>query len=307
MSTVSCSHPQLFDQHETRDNEKRIRRVVYLNLLVMIIEIIGGTLSGSMALLADGFHMATHAGAMGISAFAYAYARRHAADKRYSFGTGKVSDLAGFTSALILGMIALFVVYESVLRLITPVSIVYGDAIFIAGFGLCVNLASAFMLHKKDHHHHDHAGHHHNHPHDHHADDNNYRSAYLHVIADAVTSVMAIAALLFGWLLGWNFMDPVVGIVGAGVILSWTWSLLQSTTGTLLDRAPTNDMASQIQQIVIQQGAEITDLHLWQIAPGRHAAIVTLAVKDRLSATQVRQWLGELALAHLTIEINQAA
>jgi cation diffusion facilitator family transporter len=274
----------------------------------MLAEITGGCFSGSMALLADGFHLGTHVGALGISAFAYSYARRHARDPRYTFGTGKVSDLAGFASALILGMISLYILFESVTRLLAPVPILYGEAIALAMLGLVVNVASVFILNTaKAGHHHDHDDHHpvdHHHAHHH---DHNFRSAYLHVMADAVTALLAIVALLCGWKLGWAFMDPLVGMIGAGVILSWTFSLLRNTTGVLLDRAPENQLVAQIRDIVAGQGAQVIDLHLWRVAPGAHAAIIAVASTDLLSTDQVRQWFKILSLAHLTVEINQVS
>jgi cation diffusion facilitator family transporter len=213
------------------ENARRTRWVVALTAVMMIGEIIAGYVTGSMALLADGFHMATHAGALTVAAVAYSFAKRHARNPAYSFGTGKVGDLAGFASAMVLGLISLAIGVESVARLFQPITVAFGEATWIAVIGLLVNIASAFLLsgghgHDHGHHHgHDHGrGHHHGHGH---GGDNNLRSAYIHVLADALTSVLAIAALVAGRYLGWVWMDPVMGIVGAIVIARWSWTLMR--------------------------------------------------------------------------------
>jgi cation diffusion facilitator family transporter len=218
MSQGHFAHDYLGAQHD--ENARRTRWVVALTAVMMVGEIVAGYATGSMALLADGFHMATHAGALGVAALAYSYARRHARNPRFSFGTGKVGDLAGFASALILGVFALGIAVESVARLMQPIQVDFGDATLVAVLGLIVNLVSALMLSgggSHHHHHHQDDGHHHHHQ------DNNLRAAYLHVLADALTSVMAIAALVAGRYLGWVWLDPVVGIVGALVIARWSW------------------------------------------------------------------------------------
>ncbi len=300
MSVEHCSQSEFYHGHLFHEHERRTLAVVILTAVMMVAEIAGGLWLGSMALLADGFHMGTHVGALGISAFAYSYARRHAHDPRYSFGTGKVSDLAGFSSAIILAFVAAYVIYESGLRLAAPVPIAYGEAIVIAALGLAVNVASALILQGAHAYHDGEDGHNHAHHHD-----NNFRSAYVHVMADAATSVMALVALFCGWRFGWRWMDPVMGILGAIVILSWARSLMRDTSAVLLDRVPQTATSEKIRHIVTAQGAEITDLHLWRVGPGAHAVIIALTAPQVVSAEQVRGWLKPLGLAHVTIEINQ--
>lgn len=300
MSVDHCSQSHFFHGHALRENERRTLIVVALTAVMMVAEIASGWWFGSMALLADGFHMATHAGALGISAFAYAYARKHAHDPRYSFGTGKVSDLAGFTSAIILALTGLGVVIESFSRLITPQPISYEDAIVVAVIGLLVNVASAKILQAK----HDHHSHDHGHKHHHHNHDNNLRSAYLHVVADALTSVMALVALFCGWFLGWSWMDPVIGIVGALVILIWSYGLLKDTVEVLLDRTPQDDVAQKVRTVLAGRNIGISDLHIWRVAPHAHAAILAINTTHSLTADQVREWLKPLGFAHVTVEVN---
>jgi cation diffusion facilitator family transporter len=228
----ALAHDHVFLGAAHDANARRTLWVVWLTAVMMVGEIAAGYWTGSMALLADGFHMATHAGALAVAAAAYAYARRHAHSAAYSFGTGKVGDLAGFASAMVLGLIALGIGVESVLRLFEPIKVAFGEATIVAVLGLAVNLISAALL--SGGHHHGHAHHHdHHHDPDHHHDhhrghDNNLRSAYMHVLADALTSVLAIAALLAGRYLGWAWMDPAMGIVGAVVIARWSWTLMPS-------------------------------------------------------------------------------
>ena len=271
-----------------------------LTLVMMVAEIAAGYLTGSMALLADGFHMATHAGALGIAAAAYAYARRHAGSARYSFGTGKVGDLGGFASALILGIVALSVGVESAIRLFQPGEVQFDTAILIAVIGLLVNIASALLLghgHSHDHHH--------EHGHEHHHHVNNLRSAYLHVIADALTSLLAIAALLAGRYLGWVWLDPLMGIVGALVIARWSWSLMKVTAGVLLDQTDEH-VADEIRELVEKPGdARITDLHVWRVGPEAHAAIVSVVGKAGVDLASIRQRLLPVhEVRHLTIEVQ---
>ena len=234
MKSFQHQHVFLGSRHD--ENAKRVWAVVGLTAVMMVGEIVGGAVFGSLALVADGWHMSTHAAALTISALAYSYARRHAHDNRFAFGTGKLGDLASFGSAIVLGMIALLIGYESVQRLMNPVSIWYDEAIAIAVLGLFVNLASAWLLrddHGHDHHHPHHGHDNHDHDgldHDHHHDrDLNLRAAYVHVLADALTSVLAIAGLTTAKLAGWTFMDPIVGLVGTGVILSWAYGLLRQS------------------------------------------------------------------------------
>ena len=218
--TSSLTHDHVFLGEGHERNERRVWLVIALTASMMVTEIVAGTMFGSMALVADGWHMATHAAAMLIAALAYLYARRHSADPRFTFGTGKLGDLAGFASAVVLALIALLIGWESLVRLANPVPISFAQAITVAMIGLAVNLASAWLLkddhaHHGHHHHHDHA-HHHNHDHHHGVQDNNLRAAYLHVLADALTSVLAIAGLSAAWAFGLNFMDPLVGLVEIG-------------------------------------------------------------------------------------------
>ncbi len=300
----ALAHDHVFLGAAHDANARRTLWVVWLTAVMMVGEIAAGYWTGSMALLADGFHMATHAGALAVAAAAYAYARRHAHSAAYSFGTGKVGDLAGFASAMVLGLIALGIGVESVLRLFEPIKVAFGEATIVAVLGLAVNLISAALL--SGGHHHGHAHHHdHHHDPDHHHDhhrghDNNLRSAYMHVLADALTSVLAIAALLAGRYLGWAWMDPAMGIVGAVVIARWSWTLMRDTAAVLLDR--TDDaVAAEVRALVEAGGdARITDLHVWRVGPEARAAIVSVVGAD---AEAVRARLAPVhELAHLTVE-----
>jgi cation diffusion facilitator family transporter len=308
-------HDHVFLGAAHDENARRTRWVVMLTAVMMVGEIIAGYVTGSMALLADGFHMATHAGALSVAAGAYSYAKRHAHDRTFSFGTGKVGDLAGFASAMVLGLIALGIGVESVLRLFQPINVVFGQATIIAAVGLAVNIASAFLLsgghghhpkhgHGHDHHGHGHGHHHHDHGHGAHQGDNNLRSAYVHVLADALTSVLAIAALLTGRYLGWVWMDPVMGIVGAVVIARWSWSLMRDTAAVLLDRTDAH-VAEEVRELVEQAGdARIADLHVWRVGPEAHAAIVGVVANPGVSSAAIRDRLKPVhELAHLTVEV----
>lgn len=298
------THDHVFLGNAHDRNARRTLWVVLLTAGMMVVEIVAGVLFNSMALLADGFHMATHAGALGVAAIAYAYAKKHANSRRYSFGTGKVGDLAGFASAMALGLVALGIAVESAQRLLSPQSVAFGEATVIAVAGLLVNLASAWLLGADHHHGHDHGHHHGHHDHahgnDHHHHDNNLRSAYVHVLADALTSVLAIVALLGGRYLGWVWLDPVMGLVGATVIAVWSWSLMRDTASVLLD-AHESHLEEEILELVEGPGdARITDLHVWRVGPGAHAAIV--AVKG-IDGDTVRARLHEVhEIAHLTVE-----
>lgn len=300
------THEHVFLGASHDRNARRTLWVVALTALMMVAEIAAGYWSGSMALLADGFHMATHAGALGIAAIAYAYARKHATSPRYSFGTGKVGDLAGFASALVLGLIALGIAVESIRRLFEPANVAFGEATIVAAVGLVVNLASALLLsgghHGHGHHHHGHGhGDGHDHHDHHHGHDNNLRSAYLHVLADALTSVLAIVALLAGWFLGWTWLDPAMGIVGALVIARWSWGLMRDTSAVLLD-ATDDHVATEVRELVEGPGdTQIADLHVWRVGPEAHAAIVS--VVGTIDTAEVRRRLQPVhELAHLTIE-----
>jgi len=312
LEAVTHDHVFLAASHD--ENARRTRWVVLLTAVMMVGEIIAGYWTGSMALLADGFHMATHAGALSVAAIAYAYARRHARNPAYSFGTGKVGDLAGFASALVLGLIALGISVESVLRLFEPINVAFGEATVIAVIGLIVNIASAALLSGGHHHHHhghghDHHGHeHHGHGHDDHhhhhgASDNNLSAAYMHVLADALTSVLAIAALLAGRYLGWLWLDPVMGIVGGIVIARWSWALMRDTAAVLLDRTD-DHVAEEMRELIETPGdAHITDLHVWRVGPEAHAGIVSVVGREGITCEIIRTRLAPVhELAHLTIE-----
>ncbi|WP_236195127.1 CDF family Co(II)/Ni(II) efflux transporter DmeF [Pseudomonas glycinae] len=298
------SHDHQFLGASHDDNARRTLWVVALTFVMMIGEIAAGYLTGSMALLADGFHMATHAGALGIAAAAYGFARRNANNRRYSFGTGKVGDLAGFASAMVLGLVSLGIAGESIFRLFEPTSVAFGEATLIAVVGLGVNLLSAFLL-AGHHGHHDH-GHSHDHGHHHHSD-NNLRSAYVHVLADALTSVLAIAALLAGRYLGWVWMDPVMGIVGSIVIAKWAWNLMRDSAAVLLDTTD-EPVAEEIRELLeTSDDVRISDLHVWQVGPQARAAIVSVVVAAGVTAEAIRERLAPVhELSHLTIELRNA-
>ncbi|MCQ3002503.1 CDF family Co(II)/Ni(II) efflux transporter DmeF [Pseudomonas syringae] len=302
------AHDHVFLGSSHDENAKRTLWVVALTVVMMVAEIAAGYITGSMALLADGFHMATHAGALGIAAAAYSYAKRHAASAQYSFGTGKVGDLGGFASALILGLVAIGIGVESVVRLFEPTQVAFGTATWIAVVGLIVNIVSALLLSGGHNHHHGHDhGHDHGHTHHAHGQDNNLRSAYVHVLADALTSVLAIAALLAGRYLGWVWLDPVMGIVGALVIARWSWSLIRTTSGVLLDRTDEH-VAQEIRDIIEQSGdTKITDLHVWQVGPEARAAIVSVVGNASVTADMIRARLAPVhEVTHLTVELRSA-
>ncbi|WP_097092471.1 CDF family Co(II)/Ni(II) efflux transporter DmeF [Novosphingobium sp. Chol11] len=287
-------------------NARRTLWVVWLTAATMVVEIAFGWITGSMALLADGFHMATHAGALAVAAAAYSYAKRHARNPRFTFGTGKVGDLSGFASALLLGVTALFILVESVLRFFEPVPVKFGEATLVAVVGLAINLISALLLgHDHSHDHgHGHDGHRHDHQdghaHKHGHEDNNLRAAYVHVLTDALTSVLAIAALLAGRYMGWWWLDPAVGILGAVVIARWAWGLMKDTAAILLDSAEPALM-KRIKTLVEAEGGTIRDLHVWRIGPHAHAAIISLAPGSDAAAVRAR--VRSLPrMEHVTVE-----
>ena len=288
--------------------EKSTRRVLILTAIMMVVEIIGGLKLHSMALFADGWHMGTHVAAFFITVGAYAFARRHAKNSRYSFGTGKVAVLGAFTSAIILGGIALFMVSESVNRLLHPLPIHFNEAIAVACVGLTVNVVSALML--KSHHHHDHGdedGHSHSHGHSHHHD-LNLKSAYVHVIADAFTSVLAIIALTGGKFFGWNWLDPMMGIIGSCVIAQWAYSLIQDTKIILLDEEPEDsDLNAEIHKAIeIEGDSAIADLHIWQIGVKKFAAIISVVAHEPKSPAAYKALLAQHEeLVHVTVEVQQ--
>jgi cation diffusion facilitator family transporter len=267
---------------------------------MMTIEIAAGYIFGSMALLADGWHMGTHAIALSITAFAYFFARKHSDNPNYSFGTGKVGVLGGFASAVVLAVIALLVGVESFQRLITPKTILFNQAIAVAVVGLIVNLVSAFLLQNKHHHGHKHdSGKHHHH-------DHNLRAAYLHVLADALTSVLAIIALLTGKIFGWIWMDPVMGIVGATVITKWSYGLLIDTGKILLDRDVNQEAVDEIRsKIESDSDTKVTDIHVWRVGSHHLSAFISLVTHYPKSPDHYKNLLLEYdEIVHVTIEVN---
>ncbi|MGY8663677.1 CDF family Co(II)/Ni(II) efflux transporter DmeF [Bradyrhizobium sp. UFLA05-109] len=301
-------HAFLGEKHD--ENERRTWFVVALTLIMMVGEIVAGSLFGSMALLADGWHMGTHAAALGIAAFAYLFARQHVGNAHFTFGTGKFGDLAAFSSAIILGLIAVQIAYESVLRLVSPVPIVYGEAIAVAVLGLCVNLVSAWLLRDShEHHHHGHAhdddDHDHDHHHHHHHHDHNLRAAYVHVMADAATSVLAIGALVVAMYSGWAWADPAVGLIGSVVIASWAFGLIKASGAVLLDVRADEKLERVIRARMEVGEDRVTDLHLWQVGPGHRAVLVSL-VSDQPKQPVVykKRLAGLKGLSHVTVEVE---
>ena len=319
------SHVFLGEGHER--NERRAWTVIALCSFMMVAEIVGGLLFGSIALVADGLHMSTHASALLLAALAYRFARRHAGDDRFSFGTGKFGDLAGFTSAIVLAMIALLIGYEALTRFLWPVPIRFNEAIPIAVLGLIVNVASALLLggghdHDQGHGHghrqgHDHAhdvnhaaDHEYGHAHEdaHHAAhrDNNLRAAVVHVLADAAVSILVIVGLTLGRLFGWLWMDPAAGLLGAIVIAAWAYTLIRDTGAILLDMTPDRGMAERMRAAIETDGDRLTDLHLWRLGPGHLGAILSVETKQRDRGPDYYQsLLGRFRpLSHVTVEVQ---
>jgi len=272
---------------------------------MMIAEIVGGLLWGSMALIADGLHMSTHAGALVIAALAYFYARRHARDERFVFGTGKLGDLAAFASALVLAMIALLIGYESIERLIHPVPIAFAEAIPLAAVGLFVNLLSALLLHDGHGDRGETAHQHRGDDHQHHAD-HNLRAAYVHVMADAAVSVLVLAGLTVGRLLGWLWLDPVMGIVGMLVIANWSWNLIRASGAVLLDMSTGDGIASEIShRLESGRGDRVSDLHVWRVGPGHCAAVVSLVSDCPEPPNAYKARLADIhGISHITVEVE---
>ena len=285
-------------------NETRTRIVLVLTLVTMVGEIAAGLAFGSMALLADGWHMGSHAAALGLASLAYLYARRHAESNHYSFGTGKVGDLAGFSSALLLIVVAAAMAMESVKRFFTPVAIAYDQALMIAVLGLAVNLISAWILggdHGHDHHDADLGDTPEKHDHD-----NNFRAVYVHVLTDALTSVLAIAALIAGRFRGWDWLDPAVGIVGALVIGRWAWTLVRSTARVLLDTEPIEGVNETVRAAIESESDNrIADLHVWRLGPGHIAAMLTVVTHQPQPPGHYKKLLCNIpGLSHVTIEVE---
>jgi len=307
----ATGHDHFFLGSNHQRNERKVWLVIALTASMMLVEIVAGTLYGSMALVADGWHMSTHAGAMLIAVLAYRFARRHAGNPRFTFGTGKLGDLAGFVSAIVLALIALLIGWESLVRLTQPIHIDFNQAIAVAVVGLGVNLVCAWLL-KDDHAHHHHHGHEHHHSNDeHHAPgkgrDNNLRAAYLHVLADALTSVLAILALLLGRSYGWSWADPAMGVVGALVIARWSWGLIRDSGSVLLDAAAEGqDVRQEIREAMAPTGSQVTDLHVWQVGPGHFAAIVSLMAREPREPAHYKALLAHIhELSHVTVEVQR--
>ncbi|MCU0305560.1 MAG: CDF family Co(II)/Ni(II) efflux transporter DmeF [Thermoanaerobaculales bacterium] len=298
-------HNHTFGQAEPRTGEARTRLVVILTALTMVVEIVAGLAFGSMALLADGLHMASHAAALGFAWLAYVLARRHANDPRLSFGSGKVNTLAGFTSAVILAVFALMMAGESLHRLFAPVAIAFDQAIVVAVLGLVVNGVSVLILQDR-HRHGDGDGGDHHHEHEHHHD-HNLRAAHLHVLADTLTSILAIVALLAARLLGAVWMDPAMGIVGGALVAIWAWNLARDTAAVLLDRQAPDRVTDEVRRALAQAGRiEVLDLHVWSIGPGVRAAIVSVSSPEPLRRRDIAELIpDDLGIAHLTIEVRE--
>lgn len=310
---ISHEHDFEGDAH---DNERKTLKVILLTGVTMTVEIIAGVLTGSMALLADGWHMGTHAFALGITYFAYVMARKYSGSSKFAFGTGKFGILSGYTSALFLGGTAIYMIAESLGRFFNPVRIAFDEAIVVAVVGLAVNVLSIWMLHGKETGHHDHAhdhahghAHEHDHGHDHdhgHHHDHNLRAAYLHVLADALTSVLAIVALLSGKYFGWSFLDPFMGIVGGILIAKWAWGLLRSSALILLDGNWDKDIRKAVITGIESDGdSVVSDLHIWPLNSNTLAAAITVVTRENRTPSDYCSRLSQLSrLKHVTIEIH---
>ncbi len=318
-------HDHVFGQDRARAGERRTAIVVVVTAAMMVVEIVAGLAYGSMALLADGLHMASHAAALGVTLGAYLLARRYAGDARFGFGTGKVGTLAGFASAVLLAGFALVMAAESIERLVDPVAIRFNQAIAVAVLGLLVNGASALLL-GHDHSHdaggvavhgsHDHHGHAHEDDHEdlrddaghHHHHDHNLRAAYLHVLADALTSLLAIVALLAGKLAGASWLDPVMGIVGAALIARWSWGLMRQSGAVLLDHQAPDDVLAAVRRCLEASGTDrVADLHVWSIGPGIRAAEIVIVSDDPLEPAAYKARLPAAArIVHAAVEVNRA-
>jgi cation diffusion facilitator family transporter len=296
------AHDHVYVSGREEHSERRTVLVIALTATMMVAEIAGGVLFGSMALLADGWHMASHVAALSLTWFGYRFARRHRASRRYSWGTGKVGPLAGYTSAIVLGIVALLMAGESIHRFVNPVTIDFRAAILVAIIGLVVNLVSAWLLGHGHHHAHEDgaAGHHHH--------DHNLRAAYFHVLADALTSLLAIFALSAAMFLGAAWLDPAMGIVGAGIILWWAWGLVCGASRMLLDEEADPALADAIRERLEEaSGDRVTDLHLWQVGPGHFALIVSLVARAPRHPGAYKAELADFKrLAHITVEVYPA-
>ena len=294
------THDHVFNQNEKRAGENRTLLIVIVTAIMMVIEIAAGLIYGSMALLADGLHMGSHATALGIAVFAYVISRRLAADRRFSFGVGKINSLAGFTSAVLLLGFALLMVVESVDRFVNPISIAFDQALIVAVVGLLVNGGSAWVLVSTPHDHPHEHGHHHGH-------DHNLRAAYLHVLADAVTSLLAIGALLAGKYFGADWLDPLMGIVGGALVARWSYGLIRETSRVLLDIQADEGRVSQLRESVESDSTDrVSDLHVWSIGHGIYAAEMSIISDDPCSPAHYKSLVPEkLSIVHITVEIHK--
>ena len=326
MEGISSLHSHVFLGEGHERNERRTWAVIALCGFMMVAEIAGGVLFGSIALVADGLHMSTHASALLLAALAYRYARRHIDDERFSFGTGKLGDLAGFTSAVVLAMIALLIGYEAITRFIWPAPISFNEAIPIAALGLIVNIVSVLLLsggHKhfhgrdriadREHEQHEHQHQHqHQHEHEHHhahhpaQRDNNLRAAVVHVLGDAAVSILVIVGLTLGLLFGWTWMDPAAGLLGAIVIAAWAYTLIRDTGAILLDMTPDRAMAERMRTMIENDGDRLTDLHLWRLGPGHLGAILSVATRQQRGPNYYQSLLRRFrSLSHVTVEVQR--
>ena len=296
------NHEHSFGQDKKRSSETRTIIVILITASMMCIEIVAGLAYGSMALLADGLHMASHTAALSISAYAYYFARKRAHDRSFSFGTGKVNSLGGYTGAILLLIFALMMVYESIHRLLKPEDILYNQAILVAVIGLIVNGASMLILGHDEHHHHGH---------DHHGHDHNLRAAYLHVLADTLTSFLAIIALLAAKFYAWNWMDPIMGIIGAILITKWSIGLLKQSGNVLLDRQGPDHLVKSVEKVIksMPSKPEIVDLHIWLIGPNIFSAAITvLANEEKCIGCLIKSEIKNIsAIVHTTIEVHQCS
>lgn len=306
----NCAHKQRFSNLNSA-GERNIAYVLLLTVVTMVVEIVAGTVYGSMALLADGWHMGTHAAAFLITLFAYRYARQNANSSKFSYGTGKVTVLGGYTSAIALGLVALVMLVESATRILNPHEIIFNQAIFVAIIGFTVNVVSVFLL--KDHHGHSHGREHehshgctHGHDHSHsHGHDHNLRAAYFHVLADALTSVLAIIALLMGKYYGLNWLDPLMGIVGGIIISRWAWGLLKQTGPVLLDASIEQEYIEQVVAVLEHDGTRVADTHVWKVSADHYAASFVLESKTGLDSVDYKAKIAHFEhLSHVTLEVN---
>ncbi|MFJ7566229.1 CDF family Co(II)/Ni(II) efflux transporter DmeF [Herminiimonas sp. NPDC097707] len=297
-------HDHVFDRGNPV-GEKKTALALVLTTIMMIAEIISGYAYNSMALLADGWHMSSHTLALGLSVLAYVLARRYAHDSRFAFGTWKIEILGGYTSAILLILVAGLMLYQSIERLLHPSAVFYDQAIVIASIGLLINLACAYLLKDDHHHHHEHE---HHHAHDTHHHDLNLRSAYMHVIADAATSVLAIIALFGGKLWGASWLDPLMGIVGSVLVSVWAYGLIRDSSRILLDAEMNAPVVMEIREVIAASpvAARICDLHVWRVGKDKYACILSLATTEDVSPEYFRSQLAvHEELAHITIEIHR--